>query len=451
MNRIDVSTLGAGIRTDRAHSDGVKVQDLRDAPTGACQYGREGRSGGYRVVGLSLPSTASARGRIIRAHELLHGAHSPGRRRTDSDFPEIVRNAAEDVHVHAVGWPAQPLAHLTRDALAIASQDARGAWHGQIRTDEDYNLAILCIVRSAAMIRGAYAGAQQAGDGKGMRSAAQAMARFRKRTGATYGPAVTAAAARVVALIEQRKASAFREACELIQALMRWPDPESEAQRQRIDLGEPDSGEPNLESGEQGEGDSGTEAGDIPPMSIIRLPLRESTDPMHAKRGAARSGSRLNHARVARAVASHSTSGLFQRIRRKQGGAVCIDASGSMALSPEALADLCKAAPAATVGYYSSGSPIPGAFGTLSIFATGGKRAIECPRIGGGNDVDLWAIRWLLRQPAPRFLVTDRGFCGGPVGQDTAAHVELERAERAGLVTVFETVEEAKQGFRDLK
>lgn len=450
--RIDVSTLGAGVRADRAHSEGVRVQDLGQAPTGACQYGREGRAGGYRVVGLAIPSARTARGRIIRAHELLHAAHSPGRRRTDSAFPDIVRNAAEDVHVHANGWPAQPLGHLTRDALAIALQDARSAWADQSRgaalSDETYNLGILALVRSAAMIRGAYA---CSADGAHRRAAARAMGRFRKQTAAAYGGAVTEAAARVVALVEQKKASAHREACQLIEALMRWPDPETEAQRARIDLGEGDDGEPDLESGKQGEGDSGTEGGDIPPMTIVRLPLRESTDPMHAKRGAARSGARLNHARAARAVASLSTAGLFQRIRRRQGGAVCIDASGSMALSPEALADLCKAAPAATVGYYSSGSLVSGAYGTLHVFATGGKRAAECPRVGGGNDVDLWAVRWLLRQPAPRFLVTDRGFCGGPIGQDIAAAVEVERAERAGLLTVFGSVDEAREGFAALK
>ncbi len=456
-DRVPVDLLTGGVLEDRAHDDGVSIHDLGEHGGGRCEYGRLGRSGGYRVTALHVPSLADARGRLIRAHELLHAQHSPGRRRTDSAFPPEVTNTAEDTHIHTNGWPQHgALAHLTRDALAVALADVRStnnaARAGQIKTDGDWNLAISVMIRSTAIIRGAYRASKRAGAIRRADRAASAMDRIRRIIARDWGHTITSATAEVIRLVEQRKPAAHREACSLIQSLMRWPENKTERDQQRADLGEKvDRADGTMEDPDTGADAGGEESGkpgDLP-MEIERLPLCSATDPLRARSGLARSGARFNAPRLPRAIITGSTAGLYKRKRRKRGGSICIDASGSMRMDQSELSELCALAPGATVGYYAGGgAKTPGAYGTLWLYATGGKRADDCPRRGGSNDVDLYAVRWLLRQPAPRVLVSDLCFCGGPIGQAEAALVEVERAIKSRQIIVCETVESARDTFR---
>ena len=153
-------------------------------------------------------------------------------------------------------------------------------------------------------------------------------------------------------------------------------------------------------------------------MRVVKLPMPETCNSTVKRTALARSGARLNRARLVQAVLNRSTIGLFIRNRYLQGGTYLFDASGSMGLSAERLNELCRSVPAATVAYYSGWAcqAHDGAYGELVIYAENGQRATECDHMHGGNEVDLFAIQWLLRQPSPRVYVGDGQFCGGPDG-----------------------------------
>jgi hypothetical protein len=191
-------------------------------------------------------------------------------------------------------------------------------------------------------------------------------------------------------------------------------------------------------------GGKGTGEHTAEPMSVVRLPMPEACISTARRISLARSGARLNRARLARAVAIGSTAGLFVRQRYLRGGTYLFDASGSMGLSESRLNTLCRSVPAATVAYYSGwGNPdSTGTYGELVVYAENGRRATECDRMHGGNEVDLYAIQWLLRQPGPRVYVGDGGFCGGPEGQDSQAAALLASVVAQGKVTWIQSISE---------
>jgi hypothetical protein len=452
---LPVADMAAGVPSTRAHSDGVRVYDLGTAGGGRCDYAREGRTGGYRVSALHLPSISSARGRVIRAHELCHSADTPARRRSDAAFDARVNNTAEDVDIHAVRWPKRRLAHLSRDAAAVALQDIRnvcaaaaaGALEPGTCRDDDYNLSLAVLCRSMGIARGAFNGARP----EQRTRIARAVKRGARRARATMGESlINTLLTGVIREIEADSAAHHRKGCAALQALMRFTPPESEDEGAPVDRdGNPIEQPIGDDEEEGGQGGKEHGEGNRHPMRIECLPLIDPCDPCRSRRGRARSGARFNSPRLARCIANRTTSGLFIRTRREAGGAVLIDASGSMHLSADTLAELAAQAPAATVGYYSGHLPDKrGMCGTLRIFARGERRARTAPRKDGGNEVDLWAVRWLLRQPAPRILVSDLGFCGGPDGQSDAAHAEVERARKSGGLIVAKDCEQAREAFQ---
>ena len=74
------------------------------------------------------------------------------------------------------------------------------------------------------------------------------------------------------------------------------------------------------------------------------------------------------------------------------------------------------------------------------VYAENGRRADYCSNMHGGNEVDLFAIQWLLKQPAPALYVGDGQFCGGPEGQDSAAAALLAGAVATGKVKWIKSI-----------
>lgn len=185
-------------------------------------------------------------------------------------------------------------------------------------------------------------------------------------------------------------------------------------------------------------------------MKIIHLPMPSPTDTSMTVRSRANYGSRLITRRLPYAVAAQSTARLFRRFRHVQRGTVLIDASGSMGFTKGKLEALCRKIPASTVAYYYGTGYMWGYEGVLTVYAKGGKRASEIPEItGSGNDVDYWAIKWLLEQKDDfKVLVSDGGFCGGLHGQAEAAMTLLQQSIRERRVIWFSTVEKALEYFR---
>jgi hypothetical protein len=97
---------------------------------------------------------------------------------------------------------------------------------------------------------------------------------------------------------------------------------------------------------------------------------------------------------------------VFRQVRRGRGGAVLIDASGSMSLGNEDIAKILNAAPGCTVAVYSGNSHD----GVLRVLAQGGRQVdpqhIGAPA-GGCNVIDGPALQWLSKQQKPRIWVSD--------------------------------------------
>jgi hypothetical protein len=191
--------------------------------------------------------------------------------------------------------------------------------------------------------------------------------------------------------------------------------------------GEGPEGAPELPSGE---------------MSVVTAPLPHPTPAAAgARRGHGRAkqeGSFPRHFHrwaIDRSIFRHTK-------RRRPGGTVLVDVSGSMSLDAAGIdAILSASAGAATVALYSGTERA----GELRIVAKNGRRADarDLVPFGRGNIVDEPALEWLASQDGPLVWISDGGVTG--VGDQTSPALQ-ERCkaivERAGIQRV-RTVREA--------
>jgi len=133
---------------------------------------------------------------------------------------------------------------------------------------------------------------------------------------------------------------------------------------------------------------------------------------------------------------------IFHRAGRGGGGTILVDTSGSMSLTAGHVEQLVRAAGGAAVVAIYSGR---GDEGELRIVARGDHRVESqfFEPFGSGNVVDLPALEWLAREPAPRLWVSDG--CVTGVGDEGCQKI-LEACrvvqKRAGIRRV-ETPREA--------
>lgn len=108
---------------------------------------------------------------------------------------------------------------------------------------------------------------------------------------------------------------------------------------------------------------------------------------------------------------------VFDRVTRGNGGVVLIDASGSMALSTQAVRSLVEAAPGATVAMYAADNDDQPT--NLWVLAERGRMVSNIPSGATGNGCDLPAIEWAIQQrqrsSSPVVWITD-GYCFGESG-----------------------------------
>jgi hypothetical protein len=130
------------------------------------------------------------------------------------------------------------------------------------------------------------------------------------------------------------------------------------------------------------------------------------------------------------------------------GGTILIDASGSMHIPLETLNEFCRSLPAATIAMYNAYRDHVGA---IFVFAANGRRALSIPDHpywGEDNYIDYQAIRWLLKQPAPRYLVTDFRFTGSWNGH---AHQLCAKAFQRKLLTPVINLDEMAELLKTAK
>jgi hypothetical protein len=103
---------------------------------------------------------------------------------------------------------------------------------------------------------------------------------------------------------------------------------------------------------------------------------------------------------------------VFQR--RRPGGAILIDCSGSMSWDWDVLSKAMSKFPSAVVGAYSGSD----GSGKLCVLATDGRWCpLDSSEMENGNEVDIEALRWLSDQKGPRVWLSDGHACGGLVAR----------------------------------
>jgi hypothetical protein len=123
---------------------------------------------------------------------------------------------------------------------------------------------------------------------------------------------------------------------------------------------------------------------------------------------------------------------IFGRKDRRPGGTILMDMSGSMAWDLEDVWRILEQCPGAQIaGYCGDGHE-----GWLTIFAKDGRicREYDLERMAGGNDVDGPALRWLLKNEAPRVWISD-GHVIAPKGDNRMAGRECGLYLTLGSVT----------------
>ena len=174
-------------------------------------------------------------------------------------------------------------------------------------------------------------------------------------------------------------------------------------------------------------------------------------------------GLKIRTNRLALNSLSPSGGRLFET--KNLGGTVLIDASGSMHITDEVLYEIAEKIPAGKVAYYSgisdgwSGDKTESTneeyldsqwSGHLVIYANAGKirkNSGELPKRHCGNLVDYAALVWLLKQPGPRYLMTDMGFTGTNELMIRAMQL-CKDAEQKKRITRFNSMAELMQMIR---
>jgi hypothetical protein len=143
--------------------------------------------------------------------------------------------------------------------------------------------------------------------------------------------------------------------------------------------------------------------------------------------------------------------------KKNMGGTVMIDASGSMCLDDKVLYDFAMDVPMGTVCYYSGGAMPedgnvpPEGVGHLVVYAHKGKvrrdTGNELPFRGGDNLVDYNVLLWLLKQPKPRYFVTDRGWTAAD-WINKRLNIRLAQLEQAKQVIVCRDLDALKKAIK---
>lgn len=141
---------------------------------------------------------------------------------------------------------------------------------------------------------------------------------------------------------------------------------------------------------------------------------------------------------------------IFSTRRRAKGGTILCDMSGSMGYCDDDVDRILRDAPAATIAFYAGGygrghKPI----GRISIAADRGRAAeiddVRASMPGGDNLIDGPALRWLAKQPAPRYWISDEGVGGvSDFGIGGACHAECRAICTAANITIVESIDQLK-------
>lgn len=178
---------------------------------------------------------------------------------------------------------------------------------------------------------------------------------------------------------------------------------------------------------------SGTDSG-WGTMSIVTL----SMDAMARRRAPERKPSYVGGFRNAFRALLPAMDGRAWAIRRKKmGGTILLDMSGSMSLEPEDIVKLLKTAPLAQIAGYSGNKTT----GTMYIMAKGGRYHNGIPAHPGNNVIDGPALHWLAKQPKPRVWISDGQVTGTGDGMQTRLLADAVGIVSRGDIERYHTID----------
>jgi hypothetical protein len=351
---------------------------------------------------------------LQRVHEQMHARHTDQKRvaRDFADVPDTVRQITEDCRIHLLHWPWHP-----NETPQFVSEDCQRQINAElkainaIRDDKtkrqnawgDFGTRLRAAAVRAGLSGDCYTEVRKAG----FRTSEQAFADH------------------VISLLLDDNAA---EAAEALAAAFfaDYKPPESE-RKGKSRKGA--SGKGKSRKGGRGRRGAGGCARHYT-MDIIELPHTVAIPSAEVGYRLTTSGPRMYRPALRRPVLSGRM--FLRRSPSEPGGTVLIDASGSMGEFSE-VERWANAEPFATVAYYAGQDS--GFKGWLYVYARNGFRAAHtvCPR-DRGNLVDGKALDWLLQQDGPRYLITDREFCGA--ADSEAQRMRLALLERSGEVIV---------------
>jgi hypothetical protein len=179
------------------------------------------------------------------------------------------------------------------------------------------------------------------------------------------------------------------------------------------------------------------------------LNIENPPKPIVAKGGLGKKKSVSNVGRSPRRLHRYMTDPqrrIFDTKRRGLGGVVCVDASGSMAITRNDIVKILEASPGATVIAYSQ-MDTKCETTNAWVLADKGRMVDEIPQMGQGNGVDFPALEWAVKRrqhsSAPVIWVTDGGVCGPNQGFSEVLANQCTQFCIEKRVITAETVSEA--------
>jgi len=413
---------------DRLKEDGAKVKVKQADPLNNVM-------GGYSPEKKEaiLPTFEDAVGRTIRLHESLHALYS-GEASVDQSF---LSQAVEDAYLHVKC--AQTRGSVRRDELTMAYLDLRSIRYMPLGMKD---AAFLVALRARAMMQGGDVPHPELADKL-----------FQKCTdlGHFYDPdmplfgngqlARDAIDSALDYLKKDNKAAARR----IIEKFFTGAKMQSPRELMKMTTrgwgrggGKKREEEKSnfLSLGDATDYLSGGSIKDImskpdgyPRMKIEHMAQKATSEATFKgpSEKLVMAGMKIRAKKLALAISPAPPRMFLRRAKHLNGGTVLIDASGSMSIPDGQLQAVAEKIPLGTVAYYSGqngkavkdskGDPCIQYNGTLAIYSEKGRRykhqgGGKLPFRYGENYIDFPALQWLLKQPAPRYFVTDTGWTG---------------------------------------
>lgn len=360
-----LSVLRAAIPLTRGIAEHVEIGNSVNAVT---QYNKNKKS---YVVKVFTPEEP-----LKRVHELLHAKHSKNRERWP-DVNEAVKQIVEDVKLHLQHWP-WPSEFETPQVVLDSIQRVGASEHeDMLNARKDQKTPESLMQRAERLLFSV------------------------RMMSLPKGRAVIPALSKPEYIVLEQvleycgKKSQWKQGAILLNEFLFGSGNGDHPTDEKTKSGKPTKAKCPQET-----------------MAVIDLPkIADTSTRSMVDYITAPSGRKLNYREIVRGKRLMRPNRVFFREVEEEhkGGTVLIDASGSMGITQDKLAEFCRSFPAATIAYYCGTGFANGA---LYIYAKDGKRAGDCPRMGRNNCVDNAAMTWLLAQKGSKFYITDAEFCG---------------------------------------